>query len=537
MSKSKHYYYLKLPFYLQKEELVPREESPFNLEELDNRYYRKEEIDVFNQSHIQRLSLLEQSNANQDSTLANHEGRIIELENAAEGNMRVFNVKSFGAIGDGNADDAPAIQAALNAADLNGGGIVYVPEGTYSLSTTLIIYSNTVFWCSPNTIIRRGADTFSELIRSANMGAGGYDGIQNVTLRGGIWDHRGNVYTLGGTVISFGHCRGITVEGLTVINTREQHALELNAVQRARVLNCVFDTQVWDPVQGRPVMEAVHIDIAKDNVAYPPYGPYDNTPCDDVLVIGCVFKNWSRGVGSQNTVEGFPYTNIRIIGNHFEDTYDESIEAYYYRNSVIKGNTFKNVFDAIQLDYAEDCTVSDNTIENASSNGINVYEGTTNTVISGNVIRNTTGQGISAYSNISLSRPPISRNVIVSNILIGIGQHGINMNNASSNLVANNFIKDTAGYGILLQNSSSENTVHGNYLENCHIGGVGSADADLRLVSGSNNNSVQGNVIRSSTLEGLSLSTACSGNWLTNNDLKGKSPVYGTGNVQSNNRV
>src|SRR5690606_5960382 len=110
-------------------------------------------------------------------------------------------------------------------------------------------------------------------------------------------------------------------------------------------------------------------------------------------------------------------------------TYDESIEAYYYRNSVIKGNTFKNVFDAIQLDYAEDCTVSDNTIENASSNGINVYEGTTNTVISGNVIRNTTGQGISAYSNISLSRPPISRNVIVSNILIGIGQHGINMNN------------------------------------------------------------------------------------------------------------
>jgi len=111
------------------------------------------------------------------------------------------------------------------------------------------------------------------------------------------------------------------------------------------------------------------------------------------------------------------------------------------------------------------------------------------------------------------------------------------MNNASSNLVANNFIKDTAGYGILLQNSSSENTIHGNYLENCHIGGVGSADADLRLVSGSNNNSVQGNVIRSSTLEGLSLSTACSGNWLTNNDLKGKSPVYGTGNVQSNNRV
>lgn len=41
-----------------------------------------------------------------------------------------FNVKDFGAIGDGVSDDSPAIQAALNAVPSTG-GVVYIPDGKY----------------------------------------------------------------------------------------------------------------------------------------------------------------------------------------------------------------------------------------------------------------------------------------------------------------------------------------------------------------------------------------------------------------------
>lgn len=48
--------------------------------------------------------------------------------------QRVYNVKAFGAKGDGATDDRAAIQAALDAAYAAGGGTVFVPEGTYRLA-------------------------------------------------------------------------------------------------------------------------------------------------------------------------------------------------------------------------------------------------------------------------------------------------------------------------------------------------------------------------------------------------------------------
>lgn len=58
------------------------------------------------------------------------------------GGSGALNVKSFGAIGNGVHDDTAAIQTALNIANLRGGGVVYLPAGTYKLSSALTLYSN-----------------------------------------------------------------------------------------------------------------------------------------------------------------------------------------------------------------------------------------------------------------------------------------------------------------------------------------------------------------------------------------------------------
>ncbi|HSX06850.1 MAG TPA: glycosyl hydrolase family 28-related protein [Candidatus Saccharimonadia bacterium] len=50
----------------------------------------------------------------------------------------VFNVKDYGAVGDGATNDAPAIQAAINAAAAANGGTVLLPSATYNITTTLI---------------------------------------------------------------------------------------------------------------------------------------------------------------------------------------------------------------------------------------------------------------------------------------------------------------------------------------------------------------------------------------------------------------
>lgn len=56
----------------------------------------------------------------------------------------VYNVKSgYGAVGDGVHNDSPNIQAAINAADSAGGGIIYFPHGTYLCNSAITCANST----------------------------------------------------------------------------------------------------------------------------------------------------------------------------------------------------------------------------------------------------------------------------------------------------------------------------------------------------------------------------------------------------------
>ncbi|HEX2558583.1 glycosyl hydrolase family 28-related protein, partial [Phenylobacterium sp.] len=48
--------------------------------------------------------------------------------------MATFNVKDYGAVGNGVANDRAAIQAAVDAAHAAGGGVVYLPPGVYGIA-------------------------------------------------------------------------------------------------------------------------------------------------------------------------------------------------------------------------------------------------------------------------------------------------------------------------------------------------------------------------------------------------------------------
>lgn len=50
-----------------------------------------------------------------------------------------YNVKYYGAVGDNSVDDTDAIQAAIDAAEAAGGGVVFFPPGTYRINATLVV--------------------------------------------------------------------------------------------------------------------------------------------------------------------------------------------------------------------------------------------------------------------------------------------------------------------------------------------------------------------------------------------------------------
>lgn len=55
---------------------------------------------------------------------------------------QVFNVRSYGAVANGRKNDAPAIQAAINAAAKSGGGVVHLPAGRYAIHKPLRVSSS-----------------------------------------------------------------------------------------------------------------------------------------------------------------------------------------------------------------------------------------------------------------------------------------------------------------------------------------------------------------------------------------------------------
>jgi hypothetical protein len=81
--------------------------------------------------------------------------------------LGIFNVKHYGAKGDGITDDAAAIQSAINACSAASGGIVYLPSATYIVSAPLNV---------PSPMIISGCGMFSSTIQVAVSGYANFNG-------------------------------------------------------------------------------------------------------------------------------------------------------------------------------------------------------------------------------------------------------------------------------------------------------------------------------------------------------------------------
>lgn len=101
--------------------------------------------------------------------------------------------------GDGIHDDTLALQSLLDAR-----GVVRVEKpGTYLISKTLIIYSNTRFELSPGAVLLAAPMSRCSLIQNEHFADGGRD--ENIEIIGGTWD---------------GNCDAMGLDGLEFFNHR-----------------------------------------------------------------------------------------------------------------------------------------------------------------------------------------------------------------------------------------------------------------------------------------------------------------------------
>jgi hypothetical protein len=353
------------------------------------------------------------------------DGRLRTAAVAASGALMsgdaVYSVRDYGAQGDGMANDAPALQMALDAiAQEAPGATLLIPAGIYAVQAEIEIKSAVHIVLSPGAVVRRSNAATQYIFRNFNASdaAQGYNGRGGITVSGGVLDCAGDTLSGAVTAISFVHAANISVQAITVRNVRDWNAVELCGVRKAVISDCTFEG-LYASSPANIHTEAVQLDMPLNGAAVSGISPaaYEAVPCSNITMRGCTVRPYGSlpafgyMVGSHTAADGVWHRSIRIIDNYGEGLSNYPVRGYNWNDTVVRGNTFADCNGGVRFEVAPG-----NTKESE------------NIVIQGNVFRNSgarnaqtdvAGAVISLIGIDGAAAVPLREAVIADNIIKG----------------------------------------------------------------------------------------------------------------------
>ena len=450
-------------------------------------------------------------------------------------------VDDFGADNTGNAMTEKQIQQALDAAQENSGqGIftkVVIPKGTYLISSALVVYSDTWIYCEEGVEIKR-CISYGPMLRCDNNGIGGYDGVKNVIVEGGLWNGNTDQWpnTADFSNIRFAHCRNILLKDMHVKNNENGHHMEIGGAADVTIEGCTFTGYT-----GYRKKEAIQLDCMNNSRVFAGYAPFDDTSCENVVIKNNLFSGICRGLGSHSATLGVYYTDILIEGNVFENLEDMAMIMYNYKNCTITNNTITNCASGIEFK-AMSSLPNNNfnpPVVKSMEEAVDGFEDDANSVISSNTISVSGDDEYGITSGIRLTGYEVKDNGVIpdynfrvagvkivenriesngttialndaencsieSNILVtkqdGVNykdKNGLTLNECDNIKITDNYISGSARNGASLTDSSG-NTFENNTIENVGMNGI-------NIYHGSENNIASSNSVNSAKKHGIAV--------------------------------
>ena len=297
---------------------------------------------------------------------------------------RVFNVMDYGAVGDGQTDDAAALQAAIDACHQAGGGQVVIPAGHTFVCSPFRLASFVDLHLEPNSCILAHPDEqrYTESAFRENRGEGmvwiSGKNLQQISITGtgtidgnGVafmgkelddsyelkpvtdFDPRPHVLTLEDierlvirdvtirngaywTVHLIG-CYDALIDGISLLNKlkiRNGDGIDVDHSKKVRIANCFIES-------GDDCI------CLKNRREFEEYGP-----CEDIVVSNCVMTSRSCAIkiGSENmdAIRNVLFTNCIIResnrGIGIQNRDEGTVTDVTFSHCIVEGHFFSDVW-------------------------------------------------------------------------------------------------------------------------------------------------------------------------------------------------
>jgi len=348
------------------------------------------------------------------------------------GQRGVFDVRDFGALGDGSTDDHDAIQAANDAAVSAGGGYIYLSPGMYLIKSALLLGSATVADV-PITMGGEGA-ALSTLFADRDINGG----VNLIMVANAQWSSATT------SIVQ----NNIYIEKLG-FNANAEYNLPvgnaLGPIYLKQVGNCgVSDCEVF------------------------------NSSGSGILISG----NETHGDWPVSGV-----TNFKLLRNHINLNYLSAVSSTYpgvfpicvegANIGTIHGNTTGDLntvptSDAIYCPGSSDIEINDNYVT-MCDNGI-VSNASTDVILSNNRVFEAGGFGISTFASTKLGKSGVTNLTVTGNTIVSAATSGIRVS-SNAGAISKNFavtgnvvaLGSSGPFGIHIE--ASQGCVSGNVVD------------------------------------------------------------------------
>lgn len=246
-----------------------------------------------------------------------------------------------------------------------------------------------------------------------------------------------------------------------------------------------------------------------------------------IMVFGGGF---SKGIITDNSISADSYYGIFFTSSPGTSVKNNNINAYY----------------GIKFDYSDTTKVEDNQISGPPGSSYGIFAHLSDTcIISGNTV---SGAGSGIISN--------SKDNIITGNTATLNGAGIQLDSAVSNIVSDNILSDNSYTGIQIVHGSNQNTVNGNIITGSGTSGIGMGTSNQNNIFGntisnnyrgiqlsqSSNNNIHENVIHDNVNVGILLQVQTEENIFSNNNLDNNENGFalvhaGDNNVISGNTI